>query len=767
MKFSLPTVLLNDNVLFPKGEIKLEFDNDFSKNIISESEFFHDNTLLLTYNLNKLEQAPKITDLSNVGIVAKIIHKIDLPNGKTRVILRGVNRAYIHEYLNFDCQDEMLESIVSIIPKSNININEEEILVKKLYKELEECVHTVPYIGNSFLTDISNNKSLDIVTDLIVPNLPLTYERLLDYLKTTESIHRFEMLLKDIYKEKEKFDIERNIDLKIQQGIEINQKQFLLREKIKALKEELGDNNLVNDDILSFTKALQEISAPDYVIKRLQEEIHKYENMENSFESSIIRNYIDYLLKLPWNKKTKDNDDLKVVMDKLNEKHFGIVEVKERIIEYLAVKKMSNCVNSPIICLVGPPGVGKTTLAYNVAESLGRKFIKISVGGVNDPAEIVGHRKTYLGAAPGRIIQGLKKCQSSNPVFLIDEIDKMGKDIKGDPINALLEVLDRTQNKHFSDNYIEEEYDLSDVMFIVTANKIQDISLALKDRLEIIYIDGYTEQEKLEIAQKHIIPNICLEYKLKCEYINFTDEALLKIIRFYTKEAGVRELERQISKIIRKIIKSVVINNLKVSSIKITEDNIERYLGTNSLNNITISEPTIGKAYSVAYTINGGDIFPIEIVYYKGNGNLLLTGTVGNELRESAIVALNYVRSYSDKFNIDIDDLLNNDIHINLPISEISKDGPSLGLVLATLIISTFKKLPIPNNITMTGELTLLGEVLEVGNINEKLETAIKNNIKTIFIPISLYNKIDKNLINKIEIIPVNNYIEIYERMYK
>ena len=767
MKLSLPTVLLNNNVLFPKNEIKLEFDNELSKNIISESEFFHDNNILISYNINKLEKAPKTRDLSNVGVIAKIIHKIDLPNGKTRVIIKGIKRVFIHEYLNIDRPNEILESIVSEVINENIPVREEDILIKKLYRELEECVHTVPYISNSFLTEITNVNNLDDMTDLITPNLPLSYERLLEYLKEFNSVHRLEMLLEDIYSEKQKFNIEKDIDLKIQQGIEDTQKQYLLREKIKALREELGDT-CIDSDVEKLSKLINELNAPEYIIERLKEELNRYENMSTSFESSVVRNYIGYLLKLPWNNKTDDKSNLNEVINNLNKKHFGIETVKNRIIEYLAVKKMSNNVNSPIICFVGPPGVGKTTLAYNIADSIGRKFVKISVGGISDPAELVGHRKTYIGAYPGRIIQGLKKCQSSNPVFLIDEIDKMGKDMKGDPANVLLEILDKNQNKHFSDNYIEEEYDLSDVMFIATANDASNIPNILRDRLEIIYIDGYTKKEKLEIAKKYIIPIICSSYNLDKNYIDFKDDALEEIIKYYTKEEGVRELERKITSIIRKIIKTIVVNNIKVSSIRITKENVAKYLGPRIIKYSVIDNSYIGKVNSLGYTLNGGDLFPVEVNYYKGQGNLVLTGNLGIELKESALIALDYIKSSND-FGIDIDDLIKNDIHVNLPNYEITKDGPSIGVSIATGIISAFKKKIVPSDISMTGELSLLGEVLPVGNIKEKLETAVNNGIKTLFVPsgnCEELSNMSKELLNNIEIIFVKNYSEIYERIF-
>ena len=767
LKTSLPVVILRNSVLFPKSEIKLEFGNELSKNIINEAEFFHDGNILVTCVANPLEETVKKNNLLKVGVISKIVRKIDLPNGNTRVILKGISRALVEQYLNVET-DEIMESIISFPSKIEITKEKEEVYIQKLLKELDSYIEDVPSISNSFLSDIINNHSLEDITDLIIPHIPVNQDRLLEYLKEMNCLRRFEMILADIYREKEKFSIETNIDLKVQQGIDNKQREYLLREKLQLLKDELGDTSLVESDIKTLKEQLEKLNAPDNIKKRLAEEIKKYEWMNSSFESSIVRNYIDCLLKLPWNEVTEDKEDLKEVLESLNNLHYGMEEVKDRIIEYLAVKKVSKTLSSPVICLVGPPGTGKTTLAYIIAKSMDRNFVKISLGGVNDPAEIIGHRRTYLGAAPGKIIQGMKKAKSSNPVFLIDEIDKMISNIKGDPANALLEVLDPVQNKHFSDLYVEEEYDLSNVIFIVTANKKEDIPFPLRDRLEMIELSGYSVIEKIEICKKHIIPTILEELELNKKYIAFDDDAIYEVIKYYTKEAGVRELQRQISKIIRKIVKVIMFNSIKVNTVKITSDNIEKYLGPRKFVDNVLTKNESGKVLAVSYNAYGPSLFPIETTYYKGSGNLIVTGNLGNVFKESAFVALNYIRSNSDKFGIPIQKLLENDIHIHVNNLDVSKDGPSASLAIATSIISAFNKKEISESITMTGELTLLGEVLPVGNILQKIEVAIQNNIKTIFIPSANENDL-KNMPeeykNKIDIIFAESYEQVFENL--
>ena len=537
IKTDLPVIILKGIVLLPNNDIRLEFENDLSKNIIDVAELFHDNKILIVSKEDPLEESMDLKELPNIGVIAKISHKIELPNGKTRLILTGIKRAYVHEYLNLNKKDDILESIVSEIEVEKIESKEEEALIKKLYRELEHYTKTIPYISNGFLSLIVNMTNLDKMTDIVVPYLQITQNRMLEYLYQEKSIERLKMIIKDIYMETENFYIEKEIDTKIKEDLDENQRQFILKEKIKMIKKELGDTSLKENEINKIKNKLKKLKLDKKIKERIEEELTKYEALpETSPEMNVSRNYIEWLLNIPWNTYTKDNDNLEDIQNKLNKSHSGLEELKERFIEYIAIRRRTNNLKSPIICLVGPPGVGKTSFVYSLAKALNRNFVKISVGGVNDEAEIIGHRRTYLGSNPGRIISSLKKAKSMNPVFLIDEIDKMTKDQKGDPASVLLEVLDPEQNKYFSDNYIEEEVDLSNIMFVTTANYIENIPEPLKDRLEIIEMSGYTEYEKLEITKQYLIPKICTEHGIKEKNIEISDEVILKIINGYTKE---------------------------------------------------------------------------------------------------------------------------------------------------------------------------------------------------------------------------------------
>ena len=765
IKTNLPVILLRGIVLLPNNEIRLEFDNDLSKNIIDVSELFHDNNILVVSQTNPLEEVPDVKELPKVGVISKITHKMELPNGKTRVIIRGKMRAKIYEYLNFNKGTEVLESIVSTGENINIDKKEEEVLIRKLYRDIENYIKSVPYTSNSILSMISNVNDLSKMTDIIAPHLPINNKRLQEYLDNFDPISRTGMILEDIYNEIEMYNIEKDIELKVRKEIDNNQKEYLLREKIKVIKEELGDVAFKDDEIDKLRDKINSLNAPSKIIERLNLELKRYESLsQSSPEINVIRNYIDWLLDLPWNYITEDNNDLKKVRDILDQSHYGLDKVKTRIIEYLSVKQMSNDLRSPIICLVGPPGVGKTSLAFSIANAMNRNFVKISVGGVNDEAEIIGHRRTYLGSSPGRIIQSLKKAKSSNPVFLIDEIDKMTKDFKGDPASCLLEILDPEQNKYFSDNYIEEEYDLSKVLFIATANYIDDIPEALRDRLEIIQLSGYTEFEKLDIAKKHLIPKICKEHGLELNKISIKDNTILKIIRNYTKEAGVRELERQLASIVRKIVAEIIVDKQDDEQYQINNKNIELYLGKPKYHFNLLLATKVGVVNGLAYTYFGGDTLPIEVNYYQGNGNLVLTGSLGDVMKESAHIALSYIKSNYQDFHIDYDKLVKNDIHIHVPEGAIPKDGPSAGITLATALISAFTDKKIPATLAMTGEITLRGNVLPIGGLKEKSIGAHRNGIKKIIIPydnLSDLDEIPKEIKSSIEYIPVKHYKEV------
>jgi ATP-dependent Lon protease len=771
IKTNLPVIILKGIILLPNNDIRLEFSNEESKNIIDVSEMFHDNEILVVSTLEKLETLD-CKKLPKIGVISKISHKIELPNGKTRIIITGKTRAKVHEYLDLNSNYDVIESIVSNIEDEIIDQKEETVIIRKLYREIDTCVKTISNMSNSVLSLITNSTDLSKMTDIIAPYLPIEPERLYKYLQETKSTTRAKLILEDLYKEKELYEIDKKIDTNIKKTLDDNQKEFILREKIKQIKQELGESNLKDEEIEKLREKIQKLKAPKNIKERLNIELKKYEGLSiMSPEMSIIKNYIDWLLDIPWNKETKDNEDLKDVRKKLDESHYGLNKVKTRIIEFLAVKQMTQKLRGPIICLVGPPGVGKTTLAFSIAKAINRNFIKMSVGGMNDEAEIIGHRKTYIGASPGKIITSMKKAGSINPVFLIDEIDKMTKDIKGDPASTLLEVFDPEQNKYFTDNYIEEEYDLSKVMFITTANYVEQIPEALRDRLEIVELSGYTEYEKLDICKNYLIKKIAQEHGIKEEQIQFDEEALFLIIRNYTKEAGVRELERKLSTIIRKIVTSIVIENKKMETIHITKDNIKEYLGNEKYHYIyKDNDGQVGVVNGLAYTTYGGDVLPIEVNFYKGKGELVLTGSLGEVMQESAKIALSYIKSNCEKFKINYNDIIEKDIHIHVPEGAIPKDGPSAGITLTTALISALTNKKVKNNIAMTGEITLRGNVLAIGGLKEKSTGASRNKIKKIIIPYDNQADIDEipdEIKNNIEYIPVKKYEEVFKIIFE
>lgn len=767
IKTNLPVIILKGLVLLPNNEVRIEFADDVTRNIIDVSELFHDNNILVVSQVDPLEEDPDIKDLPKVGVVARINHKLELPNGRLRVIISGIKRALVHEYMDLNRTSEVLESIISEDLEEKIDKKEEEIIVGKIKREMEIFVKEVPYVSNSVLSMIKNVKRIDKLTDLIAPILDINLSRLQKYLEEKNAKVRASMILEDIYQSKEMLKVERKIDGKVKKTLDKSQKDFILRERIKVIKEELGETNSKDDEVDKLYKELEQLKAPTNIKSKITDEIKKYEMISSmSPELGVIRSYIDWMLNLPWDKNTIDNDDLNSVRKSLDNSHYGLFKVKNRIIEYLAVKKMTNSLKSPILCLVGPPGVGKTSLAISIAKAINRNFVKMSVGGVSDESEIMGHRRTYMGAMPGRIIQSLKKAGSSNPLFLIDEIDKMTKDIKGDPASALLSILDPEQNMHFSDNYIEEEFDLSKVMFIATANSLESIPLPLRDRLEIIDLSGYTEYEKIDIAVKHLIPKVCHNHGIDEHIIDFDENAILEIIRSYTRESGVRELERQIANVIRKIITTHIEHDVIIEKTLISKRDLEIYLGKKKYQLNKNYHNTVGVVNGLAYTNYGGDILPIEVNYYPGEGKLLLTGNLGDVMKESATIALSYIKANYQEFGIDYKLLKNNDIHIHVPDGAIPKDGPSAGIALTTSLISAFSGVKVNPKLALTGEITLRGNVLAIGGLKEKSIGAHRNGIRKIIIPKSNMNDLDeipKEIKKDIDYIMVNNYKEVFK----
>ncbi len=767
MDNKLPVLFLKNITLFPYNEVRLELDKDNDKKLISLAESFYNKHVLVVYPNNTFNDSFDIKNISKIGVVCYISMKIELPNNKIRIVLRGLNRVNILSVFYED--DNLLGKIVQIDYKKLSNI-EEVAYSRVLIKQIEYFIENNPLMSNSVLSQILGINDINKTTDILVSEMPLSYERKLEYIKEEEPPNRVMMLLLDIKNELEIVELENSIEEKISINIDNSQKEFILNEKLKVIKEELGIDDKDNEVIELYEK-VDNINAPLHIKNRLNKEIKRFEKLNPvSPEISIVRNYIDILLSLPWNKFTKDNKNLNKAKEILDSTHYGLEEVKARIIEFLAVEQFSHNKDSSIICLVGPPGVGKTTFAKSIAKALNRNFTKISVGGLDDEAEIMGHRRAYIGSSYGKIIGGMKKAGSSNPVFLIDEIDKMTKDIKGDPSSALLEVLDKNGNKHFVDNFIEEEYDLSNVLFICTANYKEQIPLELYDRMEIIEMNSYSLIDKLNIAKDYIIPNAIKDLNLSKDEVIFSDDAIIKIINNYTKEAGVRDLERMILSILRKIVKDIVLTKKSKLNI-INVDEIENFLGKEKYPSSKVKNKSyIGKVNVLSYTTYGGDVLKVETVFYKGNGNIITTGFLGDILSESALTAYGYIKSNYDKFNIDYERLINSDIHINFQNGSIKKDGPSAGVTIATSIISALTEFEIPDTISMTGEITLTGDILPVGGIKEKIISAKRYGIKKIFIPKMNEEEVeslDKSIKRGIKFIYVSSYDVLFERLIK
>ena len=764
MDNKLLVLIINDMVIFPNNEVRIEYDNNYDKQMIDIVNKIGDNLMLI---VNPIEdKAVNVTSFPKYGVLGRLKLKMNVPNGKTRLVIEGIDRVELSDFIE---EDNYFRA--NYKPVDIIETEDAQVYFNIILKTLDSYVVKVPYMGNAIMSQVDNVDTLSDLCDLIVSYLPLNYEDKKKYITTIDSIERAKYLVVDMNRDLKYVELEQQIEAEVEKELNETQKEYFLREKIKLMQKELGEGNTKDSDVERIKKKLSKLKCNNKVKDKIERELERYNSLNsNSPELGMIREYLEWMVNLPWNKFTKDNDDLNKVKDILDSSHYALEEVKDRILEYLAVKQNTNNLRSPILCLVGPPGVGKTSLAISIAKSLGRKTAKISVGGINDEAEIVGHRRTYIGASPGRIIQGIRKAGTTNPVFIIDEIDKMTKDIKGDPASSLLEVLDPEQNSKFSDHYIEEEFDLSKVMFIATANYVEQIPYELRDRLEIINISSYTEYEKLDIAKNHLIPKELEEHGLTSLQVQMEDEAILTIIRNYTKEAGVRELERTIATLFRKIVKSILLTT-DVNFYNIDNKMIEKLLGKKKYLYLENSgKDEIGVVNGMAYTIFGGDILPIEATLFKGKGDLVLTGSLGEVMQESCRIALNYIKSNMDKYKIKNEVFENNDIHIHVPEGAVNKDGPSAGVTVTTTLISLFTKKKVPKTIAMTGEITLRGNVLAIGGLKEKSTGACRNNIKKIIIPYDNQSDIDEipeEIKNNIEYIPVKKYEEIFKIIFE
>ena len=770
IKSNLPVILLKKLVLLPGEEVRVEIKSDISKKVTEISKLYHDSEVLIVCPLNLLEEKPDTSDLPRIGVVGKINSVIDLPNGNERVIITGLYRVKIISYVNYSNEEDILDSIIT-----NIETSESEIewvaYQRKLQTELELYINKNPFVGNSIMSEVKQGINLDKLTDVIANFLPLSFEKKLNLMLDSSPISRCKILIKELAVESAVIDLESHIESEIKKGLDDTQKEFILKEKLKVIKNELGETNTKEEDILNYRNLVNSPKYPERIRNKLLSEIERYNaTSEMSPDAGIIRNYIEYLLNVPWYTETRDERDLIKIEKKLNDTHYGMKKAKERVIEYIAVKSITDEVSSPIICLVGPPGVGKTTFAESISKALDRNFVKISLGGMSDSAELVGHRRAYIGSNPGKIVTSLIKCGSNNPVFLLDEVDKLKKDYKGDPASTLLDILDVSQNKRFVDNYIDEEIDISKILFILTANDISNIPPALLDRLEIIDLTGYTDNEKLLISENYIIPSALKKHGLKNTIIKFETEAIKKIINEYTNESGVRELERDINKIIRKVITEHIKSSRKIVSVRIKENDIPHYLEQELYKESKYKEIIHpGVVTAVACSSIGGVSIYIECTSFKGTGKYTFTGSLGSITKESIEIALSYIKSNAKRFDIDEDFFLNNDFHINFTEGAINKDGPSAGISIVTAILSHIKGVIISDKISLTGEITLNGDILKIGGLKEKTIACKRQNIEKLFIPKDNLNDIEwleKDLKNDIEFIPVSNYLEIYEKIF-
>ncbi len=763
----LPSIAIRGIAPFPHTDLRIEIGRNVSKKALLEAEKNYDSHVLLLIQENPMHDTPTKTNVLDHGVVAKIGIKIKLPNGNFKVKFDPIIRA---ELLQFQQTEPYFITRFRTMPTVQDNIDQELALVRMLAKQVVDNSKTLLKNPKASLDAIQKGVSSDKLCDIVANSLKISENQKFKYIQSDSLNQRLTYLLEDIEKEKYMGQIENQINMTVKKNIDENQKEYYLREKMRAIQEELGDKAKKESDIEELKNKILAKKMPKHIEEKALYELQRYQTLPaSSGESGVIRTYLDFLIDLPWNEESVDEVDIKKAEAALDSTHFGLEKVKERIIEYLAVKILTGKNPQTILCLVGPPGVGKTSLAQSISTALGRNFVKQSLGGVKDESEIRGHRRTYLGALPGRIMQGMKKAKVVNPVFLLDEIDKLGFDYKGDPSAALLEVLDPEQNAKFSDHYLEEQYDLSKVLFIATANYLGNIPAPLRDRMEIIELSSYTEIEKLNIANEHLVHKQLETHGLDGSKFIIDDDAIMELIRSYTREAGVRQLDRLFGSLIRKAIK--IILGDKKENVTITKDNVVTFLGKPRFSNTKAEKSDqVGVVTGLAYTQFGGDTLPVEVTYYRGKGRLVLTGKLGDVMKESAQAALSYVKSNADKLGIDMDLFTNNDIHIHVPEGAVPKDGPSAGVTITTAIVSALTNKKVDHFLGMTGEITLRGRVLPIGGLKEKSIAAHRSGLKTIMIPFD--NKKDLEDIpddvkKGLEIIPVETIDEIIDRALK
>lgn len=759
----LPLLPLRGVLVFPYMVIHLDVGREKSIRALEEA-MVQEREIFLASQIDAQTDNPTQEEIYAVGSIAEVKQLLKLPGGAIRVLVEGLRRGEILEYL--DDQPYYKVKIKEYEEKEEKTL-EIQALMRTLIKEFEQYVKLSNKIAPETVVAIITIEEPQRLADLIATHLTLKIQEKQAILEAIDVKERLEKLCKIIANELEILELERRINLRVRKQMEKTQKEYYLREQMKAIKKELGEQDERMTEVEEYRKKIKEAQFPPDAEEKTLKEVERLEKMPPmAAETAVIRSYLDWLLSIPWNKRTEDRIDIKKAEEILNEDHYGLSKAKERILEYLAVRKLTEKIKGPIICLVGPPGVGKTSLAKSVARALDRKFIRMSLGGVRDEAEIRGHRRTYVGALPGRIIQGLKNAGTKNPVFLLDEVDKMSTDFRGDPSSALLEVLDPEQNSTFSDHYIEVPVDLSEVLFITTANVAYNIPRPLLDRMEIINISSYTEEEKLQIAQRYLLPRQIKENGLQKEQIEIIGSTIMNVIRHYTREAGVRNLERQLAGICRKVAK--VIAEGSQTKVKITVNNLAKYLGIPRYHyGVTEKENLIGVVTGLAWTEVGGDVLNVEVTLIPGKGKLILTGKLGDVMKESAQAGYTYIKSRAQKLGIEEDFHEKYDVHIHVPEGAIPKDGPSAGITIATALASTFSNKKVKSEVAMTGEITLRGRVLPIGGVKEKVLAAHRAGSKVIILPHE--NKKDledipANIKKELEFVLVENMDEVLSR---
>lgn len=730
----LPVLLLRDVVIFPYMIAPLYVGREKSKAAIDYSLSTNRMILLLTQKDMEIEE-PKREDVYEVGTVALIMRMLKLPDGRIRILAQGLVRARIE---TFEDEGPFIQAKIVTLqePEQLEKTIELEALIRNVRFGLEKATSLGKAIQPEILVIAANLEDPGRLADLTASNLELKVKEAQEVLEIVDPGLRLKRVYELLVRELELLEMQTRISNEARGELDKLQRQYFLRQQMKAIQKELGEGSELQEEVKTYQEKLKKLRVSDEVREELEKQINRLAQMHpESAETAVIRNYLDWMFSLPWDISTRDNLDLKMAKKILDEDHYGLEKVKERIIEYLSVRKLSKKIKGPILCFVGPPGVGKTSLGRSIARALGRKFVRISLGGVHDEAEIRGHRRTYVGAMPGKIIQGLRRAGSNNPVFMLDEVDKIGADFRGDPSSALLEVLDPEQNNSFLDHYLGVPFDLSRVMFITTANLLDPIQPAFRDRMEIIELPGYTEEEKLQIAIRHLIPKQIAEHALKPEAIDISEGAVRAVISQYTREAGVRNLEREIASICRKVARQIAEGRRR--KVRVTAQNIEKFLGPPRIFRDQLTKNNqVGVATGVAWTAAGGEILFVEATRMQGKGNLMLTGSLGEVMKESAQAALSYARAHAREFGIDPKIFMENDFHIHIPEGAIPKDGPSAGVTIATAFISICTNIPVHWDVAMTGEITLRGNVLPVGGIKEKVLAAQRAGINKMILPL-------------------------------